>query len=77
MQPIDIDKLARVCGGMRLDPTEVDPIDDRRGMSYRESVRRARHAPPPAPLPPLQRHPGDLPHQAGLDDIRSASRRRR
>ncbi len=63
--------LARVTGGMHLDPTEMDPIDDRRHETRKQARWRMRHAPP---LPPTQRvgerHPNDLPHQAGLDDIR-------
>ena len=72
--------LETVCGGMRwqgLRPSEN--VEDRRGLSRRERMRVK--SPPAPPLPPLVRHPNDLPHQLGLDDIdawvRSFRRHRR
>jgi hypothetical protein len=73
---LDLDQLARVTGGMRLDDLPMSTnIEDRRGLSRRESMRvRSRPAPP---LPPLHRTPGDLPSQLGLDDIHVPHRRHR
>lgn len=60
--------LETVCGGMRWeDMRPSENIEDRRGLSRRESMRVK--SPPAPPLPPLVRHPNDLPHQLGLDDI--------
>jgi hypothetical protein len=69
MKTIDVDTLATVTGGMKWeDFRPSENVEDRRGLSPRESMRvRSRPAPP---LPPLTRTPDDLPHQAGLDDIR-------
>ena len=72
---IDLAALATVHGGMKWEqfrPSEN--VEDRRHLSRRESMRiRPQVAPP---LPPLQRSPGDLPSQAGLDDIGRLPRRR-
>ncbi len=76
MKPIDLATLATVHGGMKWEefrPSEN--VEDRRGMTRRESMRVK--SPPAAPLPPLTRTPGDLSSQAGLDDIHIPSRRRR
>lgn len=68
MTNIDLDDLAAVCGGMNLDGVpESTNVEDRRGLSPRESMRVK--SPPAPPLPPLVRTPGDLSSQAGLDDI--------
>jgi hypothetical protein len=69
MQHIDDDELATVSGGMRWeDFPESQNVEDRRGMTRYQSMH-AKSA-PAAPLPPLQRTPDDLSHQAGLDDIK-------
>jgi len=74
-EPLTHDQLASVSGGMRLDDLPLSTnVEDRRGLSRRESMRvRSRPAPP---LPPLHRTPGDLPHQLGLDDIHIPHRQR-
>ena len=72
---IDLAALANVHGGMKWEqfrPSEN--VEDRRHLSRRESMRVPVRIPPP--LPPLQRSPGDLPSQAGLDDIGPPRRRR-
>jgi len=76
MKYLTAEQLAAVHGGMRLDgmrPSEN--IEDRRGMTRRESMRA--RGTPAAPLPPLHRTPGDLSSQAGLDDIAGFARRNR
>jgi hypothetical protein len=71
--PLSLAELAAVCGGMKWeDFRPSENVEDRRGLSPRESMRVRPQMPPP--LPPLQRTPGDLSSQAGLDDIK---RRRR
>ena len=65
---LDLTDLASVNGGMNTEgwrPSEN--IEDRRGMSLEDSMKV--DWPKPDPLPPLVRTPGDLPSQAGLDDI--------
>jgi len=74
VKTIDLEQLAIVTGGMRLDPNEVAQIEDRRGMSYRQSRRQRQPLPPPLQRPP--REPGDLASQAGIDDIGRHRRRR-
>ena len=65
LDPFD---LATVRGGMNLDSLpESTNVDDRRGMTRYQSMHVK--TPPPQPLPPLVRTPGDLPSQAGVDDI--------
>jgi hypothetical protein len=50
-------------------------VEDRRGLSLRDSMRiRPQPAPP---LPPLHRTPGDLSSQLGLDHIHIPQRRHR
>jgi len=76
MKHIPIEELAAVHGGFKwqdLRPSEN--VEDRRGMTPRESTR----APSPAapPLPQVPRSPGDLPSQLGIDDIGRHGRRRR
>ena len=68
MTNIDLDDLATVTGGMKWEqfPASTN-VEDRRGLSPRESMRVK--SPPAPPLPPLVRTPGDLSSQAGLDDI--------
>jgi bacteriocin-like protein len=69
MKTIDDNDLAAVTGGMKWEQFRPSTnIEDRRGLSPRESMRVK--SPPAPPLPPLTRSPGDLSHQAGLDDIR-------
>lgn len=76
MTNIDPDQLASVCGGMRWENMrESTNVEDRRGMSRRESMRV--RTPPAPPLPKLERYPGDLPSQLGLDDIDDFVRRQR
>jgi hypothetical protein len=75
MKTIDLDSLAAVTGGMKWeDFPESTNVEDRRGLSPRESMRVK--SPPAPPLPPLVRTPNDLSHQAGLDDIQVPRRRR-
>ena len=65
----DLIDLAGVHGGMKTDDfRRSENIEDRRGLSPEDSLRV--NSPPPPPLPPLVRAPGDLSSQAGLDDIR-------
>lgn len=73
MQHIDDDVLATVSGGMRWqDFPASQNVEDRRGMTPYQSMHVK--SPPAAPLPPLQRTPDDLSHQAGLDDIKNPRR---
>jgi hypothetical protein len=75
MKTIDLDALKEVCGGMRwedLRPSEN--VEDRRHLSPRDSMRV--RSPIPPPLPQVPRFPGDLPSQAGIDDIKIPKRRR-
>jgi len=73
MQHIDEDELATVSGGMRWeDFRPSENVEDRRGMTPYQSMHAK--SPPAAPLPPLQRTPDDLSHQAGLDDIQARRR---
>ena len=74
MKPIEPIDLANVLGGINLDNLPAsDNIEDRRGLSRRDSLRPR----PLAPVqPPLPHTPGDLASQAGLDDIRITRRRR-
>ena len=75
MKHIDEDELATVSGGMRWEDFRPSTnIEDRRGMTPYQSMHVK--SPPAAPLPPLQRTPDDLSHQAGLDDIKIPTRRR-
>lgn len=68
MQQIDSDQLARVVGGLNLDDLpESTNVEDRRGMTRRQSMHVRSPPAPPLHLPP--RYPGDLPSQAGIDDI--------
>jgi len=68
MTEIDPATLTAVTGGMNLEGLpESANIEDRRGLTPRESMRV--NSPPPPPLPPLVRTPGDLSSQAGLDSI--------
>jgi hypothetical protein len=72
---IDLGELATVSGGMQWEqfrPSEN--VEDRRGASPREGRQPA---PRMAPLPPIVRTPGDLPSQAGLDDLATLGRRGR
>ncbi|MBA3503106.1 MAG: neutral zinc metallopeptidase [Myxococcota bacterium] len=76
MTPIDDALLVGVSGGMRWeDFRPSENVEDRRHLSPRESMR-IRPA-PVAPLPQAPRTPGDLPSQAGIDDIARHGRRRR
>ena len=72
VQPIRIDDLSTIRGGMNLDPREISShIEDRRNETPEQAAERDRRPlPPVTPLPPLVRHPGDLSSQAGLDDIK-------
>jgi hypothetical protein len=71
---IDLAALAHVTGGMNTESFPISAnVEDRRGMSVKESMRTK--SPAVAPLPPLVRTPGDLSSQAGLDNI--VVRRRR
>jgi len=64
----DLTDLASVNGGMNTEGwRQSENIEYRRGMSLEDSMKVA--WPQPEPLPPLVRTPGDLPSQAGLDDI--------
>jgi hypothetical protein len=68
MTNIDLEALAGVRGGMNIEGLpESQNVEDRRGLTPRESMRVK--SPPAPPLPPLHREPGDLSSQAGLDDI--------
>ncbi len=74
MKNIAVEELAQVTGGMRWqDFRPSENIEDRRGMTPWQSMHAKSR--PAAPLPPLQRTPNDLSHQAGLDDIKIPSRR--
>jgi hypothetical protein len=79
MTTIKSDLLANVCGGMRLDTTlPPGDVQDLRGETRRQARERLRNAPPLPPPPQIgPRHPNDLPHQAGLDDIHAPRGRRR
>jgi len=69
MKTIKLDELATVTGGMKWeDFRPSENVEDRRGLSPRESMRV--RSPAPAPLPPIVRTPGDLSSQAGVDDIK-------
>ena len=69
MTTIDPNALAAVIGGMNTDGFRPSTnIEDRRGLTPAQSMRVPSQ--PVAPLPPLVRTPNDLPHQAGLDDIK-------
>jgi hypothetical protein len=73
---IDRSVLASASGGMRWeDFRPSENVEDRRGWTRRQhdSVR-PRYLPPPTIGP---RTPGDLPSQAGLDDLIELGRRRR
>ncbi|MBX3159460.1 MAG: hypothetical protein KF773_26045 [Deltaproteobacteria bacterium] len=73
MSLIGQEQLAVVSGGMRWEglPASTN-VEDRRGLSLRESMRVRSPVVPPSP--PVPRYPGDLPSQLGIDDI---GRRRR
>jgi hypothetical protein len=72
---IDISVLAQVTGGMNTEGFPIsENVEDRRGMSVKDSMRAK--SPAVAPLPPLVRTPGDLSSQAGLDNINVGRRRR-
>jgi hypothetical protein len=74
MKTIDLETLVTVNGGMRWeDFPESANVEDRRGLTPRQSMRVK--SPPAPPLPPLVRTPNDLSHQAGLDDIKIPHRR--
>lgn len=61
--------LAAVTGGMKWQQFRRSTnVEDRRGLSPWQSTHV--QSPLPPPLPPLQRTPNDLSHQAGLDDIK-------
>jgi bacteriocin-like protein len=75
-EPITIHDLATISGGMRWEHMRPSTnIEDRRHLSPRESMRV--RTPPAAPIAPVPRTPGDLPSQAGIDDIGRHSGRRR
>jgi hypothetical protein len=73
---IDLADLSSVSGGMRwqdLRPSEN--VEDRRGWTpAQHRAVRPSYLPPPVVGP---RTPGDLPSQAGLDDLIAMGRRRR
>ena len=70
IKTIDLEALASVCGGMRYtsEDRESTHVEDRRGMSYMRSLRK--FGIKPLRLPRIERHPGDLPSQLGIDAIR-------
>ena len=75
MKDLDRSALAHVTGGMNIDQfPRSENVEDRRGMSAKDSMRAK--SPAVAPLPPLVRTPGDLSSQAGLDNINVGRRRR-
>ena len=68
--------LTTVSGGMRwedLPPSQN--VEDRRGWTRQQHDQVKPTYQPPTPLGP--RTPGDLPSQAGLDDLIALGRRRR
>ena len=69
MTPIKIDELRCVRGGMKY--SNIDRmsthVEDRRGMTPRESLSVRSPKAPPIVQPP--RYPGDLPSQLGIDHI--------
>lgn len=73
VKTLALDTLAGIHGGMRWEdlPPSTN-VEDRRGLSPRESMRVRSPAVPP--MRPEPRTPGDLPSQLGIDDI---GRRRR
>lgn len=76
MMRLDPAILDNVHGGMRLEGMrQSENVEDRRGLSRRESMRVRPARVPPLVLPP--RHPGDLASQAGLDDMDKLFRKRR
>jgi hypothetical protein len=77
LTPLGLASLAGVHGGMRWDdlPPSTN-VEDRRGLSLRESMRVRSPAAPR--IQPEPRYPGDLPSQLGIDAIgRHPGRRRR
>jgi hypothetical protein len=76
LEPITNQELTNASGGMRWeDMPRSQNVEDRRHLSPRESMRE--RTPPAAPIPQVPRTPGDLPSQAGIDDIGRHSGRRR
>jgi hypothetical protein len=76
--PTELDalNLSATSGGMRWEDLPPSPnVEDRRGWTRRQhDAVRPVSLPPPAVGP---RTPGDLPSQAGLDDLIAMGRRRR
>lgn len=70
---LSLEQLATVHGGMRWQHFRPSQnVEDRRGSSQRSPRPRA------LPIPELgPRYDGDLPSQAGLDDVIRMQRRRR
>jgi hypothetical protein len=68
MKTIGIASLGSIHGGMKWEDFRRSPnVEDRTGLTEAES--RSAKSTPPAPLPDLVRHRGDLSNQAGLDDM--------
>ena len=68
--------LASASGGMRWeDLPPSSNVEDRRGWTRQQHNQVKPQYLPPPPQPP--RTPGDLPSQAGLDDLIAMGRRRR
>ena len=70
------DALARVIGGMNVDDLpESTNIEDRRGDTWWDRLRRRLFPPPlPPPLPPPEND--TLARELGIDDIKIPPRRR-
>jgi hypothetical protein len=68
MKPIDSGSLGSIHGGMKWEDFRRSPdVENRTGLTEAESL--SVKSTPPAPLPKLVRHRGDLANQAGLDDM--------
>jgi hypothetical protein len=76
LQQIDHEQLSRISGGMRWeDFPPSQNVEDRRNWTPQQHRQvRPQYLPPPQVGP---RTPGDLPSQAGLDDLIAMGQRRR
>jgi len=75
MTKLDLADLATVTGGFQFsdNQTHANDVIDRHRMTPWNSMHQHTYS---KPLEPLVRHPNDLSHQAGLDDLRSGRWRR-
>lgn len=76
MTELDLDQLASVSGGMKWEDMRPSTnVEDRRGWTAAQNRRVPIESFPPPVLGP--RTPGDLPSQAGLDDMDGLVKRMR